>query len=265
MSKEVPAEIYDRNYYLSDNEGCREYAKGLDKHIHPKFARVFKLVGSLEGKNILDIGCGRGELLYYCVLRGAKAFGIDYSGAAVKIAQETILKLPIELRSKARAEVGDACLYDFPEKYDYVILLEMVEHLTQDQLVKAFQKVSSLLKKGGKLIISTPNFHYEKYLSPLKRLCDIPFKMIKEPLRILRGKYKPKNFKEVANRIFRVWVSRGEKNKMMHVNVITPARLKKYLKGFDAKVYCEDTSLNPLSLLTQRWWGRDIVAIAIKR
>jgi SAM-dependent methyltransferase len=264
MPKEVPAEIYDKNYYLTDNEGCKEYREGLDTHMHPKFERALKLSGSLQGKNILDIGCGRGELLYYCVLRGARALGVDYSAHAIQIADETISRLPPALRANAQAAVSDACVYDFPDQYDVVFILEMLEHLTEEQLKNTFKKVSLVLKKGGMLIISTPNIYYEKYLSPLKRFFDIPFKIVKIPLRILRGKYRPKNSNEVWHKIFCIWPNRGEINKLMHVNVITPAVLRKLLKGFKARVYCQDPSMNPLSLLAVRWWGRDIVAVAIK-
>ena len=91
---EVSPNIYDRNYFLTDNEGWREYQKGLDEYIHPKFSQALKIASPTRGERVLDVGCGRGELIYYCAKIGARALGIDYSKAAIDIANETIKKLP---------------------------------------------------------------------------------------------------------------------------------------------------------------------------
>lgn len=262
---EVPADIYDRDYYMTDNEGCREYAAGLDEHIHPKFKRALEIAPALAGQNILDIGCGRGELLYYCSKNGARSLGLDYSQAAIEIAHETIRRLPKELQPLARAEQADVSSYPFTDKFDTVFMLEIVEHLTEPQIRSTLNKINKILKPSGKLIITTPNIYYEKYLCPLKRTLDIPFKFLKEFFRVLRGKYKPRNFNEFARKVLRIIPDRGEKNKMMHCNVVTPARLKALLSDFDATVVCEDPSIAPVSLLLAKWWGRGIVAVARKR
>jgi hypothetical protein len=34
------------------------------------------------------------------------------------------------------------------------------------------------------------------------------------------------------------------------------------LKDFRVAVWCEDPSWAPISLITKKWWGRQIVAIA---
>ncbi|MFA5038992.1 MAG: class I SAM-dependent methyltransferase [Candidatus Omnitrophota bacterium] len=262
---EVPSEIYDKDYYLRDNEGFSEFLGGLDKHIHPKFERVMAWAGVREGMRILDIGCGRGELLYYCATKGAHVLGVDYSQAAIELCRTTIQAIPPAYRNLARAECVDICRYDFHEEFDLVFIVEVIEHLTDKQVSDLIAKVHKILKKGGRVFISTPNFYYEKYLSPTKRFFDIPFKMIKEPLRVLRGKYRPKNLKDFLRRIFRIQVDRGAKGKQMHVNVMTPGKLRRALRDFArSSVRCEDHSFNPISLALKKWWGRDIIAIGIK-
>ena len=63
--------------------------------------RAQRIAERLAGSKVLDIGCGRGELLYYSAMRGAAyALGIDYSEAAVELAQETAKRLPLELRDR---------------------------------------------------------------------------------------------------------------------------------------------------------------------
>lgn len=263
--KEVPADIYDRDYYLTDNEGCREYREGFETNCHHKFERALRLGDPQPGENVLDIGCGRGELVYYSVMRGAKALGIDYSSAAIGIAAETLGRLPEEKNGMGRVEVADVVKRPFDEKFDVVFMIDIVEHMYDWQLKEAFTKIAEILSEKGRLIITTPNDHYETILQPVKRVVDIPSNIVKWTGRILRGKFKPANFGEFWKKCCKIRVDR-ESLEAMHVNVLTPGRLKRLLKesGLKAAVFCEDPSYNILSLLTKKWWGREIIVIAGK-
>ncbi len=264
--KIVDSKVYDKNYYLSDNEGCREYQKGLDNNIHPKFAEALRLAQPKAGDNILDIGCGRGEMIYYCVRRGASALGLDYSKDAIDIANSTIQMLPENLQRFAKAEVGDVSTYSFSHKFDIIYMLEVYEHMNDLQLKQTFEKLKAVLKTGGKIVVTTPNYYYEKYLQPLKMALDLPFRFLKWFFRVLRGKYRPKSLSEFMQNALKVRVDRGEKNREMHANVSTVAKIRAMLKNFDfeVQIWCEDPSMAPISLIMNRWWGRQIIAIATK-
>ena len=121
------------------------------------------------------------------------------------------------------------------------------------------------MNNGGRLIIMTPNYYYEKYLSPLKRILDMPLNLVKWPTRVLKGKFRQAGALAGLKKIFRIRADRGELNRMMHVNVSTPAKIRKLLGDYEVSVWCEDYSRNIASILTQKWWGRDIVAVARKR
>ena len=82
---------------------------------------------------------------------------------------------------------------------------------------------------------------------------------------MLKKKYRAAGLGSLLGKTFRVRSDRGELNRLMHVNVTTPAKVRGLLKGFGADVRCEDHSKNILTLITGRWWGRDIVAIARKQ
>ena len=265
FKEKIPPYIYTKEYYLQDNEGYSEYSLNLDSHIHPKFYKALKIAKIKPGETVLDVGCGRGELLYYCAKQGAQALGIDYSQSAIDIAKETMKRLPKELQSKTQAHVGEAETFNYQHKYDVIFFIEITEHMHHWQLERAFAKFNNILSENGRLIIMTPNFLYEKYLQPLKKLFDIPCRVFKWPLRIVRGKYKPKNLNELLIKIFSIKTDRGELARKMHCNVIYPSRLKKLLKDFDVHIYCEDPSLAPLSLLLKKWMGREIIAIARKK
>lgn len=58
---------------------------------------------------------------------------------------------------------GDHDYYDWPEVnqlFDVIFAFEVVEHLTTADLPQLFCKMSSKLKPGGTLILSTPNIYY---------------------------------------------------------------------------------------------------------
>ncbi|MFH1678187.1 MAG: class I SAM-dependent methyltransferase [Candidatus Omnitrophota bacterium] len=264
MKKEVNPDLYNRQYYLTDNEGYKEYEKSFQIYIHPKFIRALTIANPAKGDNVLDIGCGRGELIYYCAKKGANAFGIDYSKAAVEITQETLRKLPAELQRLAKAEIADVVTYNFNEKYDIVFMADILEHMYDWQIESAFRKIKEILNDNGRLIISTPNYYYDKYLFYIKRIINIPFNIPKISLRVLKGKYKPRSFNEFLRKIFRIKVQR-DSIQTMHINVLTPSKLKRLLSGFDADIRCQDPSRNPVSLITGKWWGREIIAVAKKQ
>ena len=262
----IPPDIYTREYYLTDNEGCHEYAKGLDHHMHDKFERALRLANIQANENVLDVGCGRGELVYYAIKKGANhALGIDYSQAAIGVAQETIQKLPEEDRSKAEAHVGAAESFPYTKKYDVIFFLEIAEHMHDWQLKETFEKFDSILNTNGRLICITPNYHYETKLQPLKLYSNIPFNFLRCLRRMITKKFRPANAQEFWQKVFRLKVSRGELNEQMHCNVLTPKRFEKHLQKFTTHIYCDDPSKNLFTFIFKKWWGRDIIAIASKK
>lgn len=260
----IPSDIYTREYYLTDNEGYKEY-RDLDHDIHDKFSRALRIADIRTDEHVLDAGCGRGELVYYAIKNGAgHALGIDYSQAAVDIARETIKKLPAHQQGLAEAHQGTAEGFPYSKKYDVIFFLEIAEHMHDWQLEKAFQKFYEILNPGGRLIVITPNYLYEKILQPVKLVSGVPGNAFKWALRIIQDKYEPESFLEFLKKIGKLRVDRGETSRRMHCNVLTPGRMKKLLSRFHVTVYCEDNSKNFLSMSMKRWWGRDIIAIAKK-
>ncbi len=98
--------------------------------------------------SIAEIGSGLGYLTYSLNRAGYKAKGIDISSEAVE---------------KAKAsygdyyEAGDIFLLSntYKKQYDCVVMTELIEHVEDP---KAFISTAlTMLKDGGKLIITTPN------------------------------------------------------------------------------------------------------------
>jgi len=64
-----------------------------------RFDLAFELLGDLNDKSILDIGCGSGRYMFEAVKRGAgKVLGIDAAGGALKAAREIASELGVDDR-----------------------------------------------------------------------------------------------------------------------------------------------------------------------
>ena len=95
-----------------------------------------------NGRSILDIGCGNGMFLVRMQSYGWKVCGVDPDVGALK-----------NLKSVGIEAYSD--LADISEKFDYVILSHVIEHVPDP--IATLKGIRSALREGGKLIIVTPN------------------------------------------------------------------------------------------------------------
>lgn len=115
---------------------------------------VFKLLKSINGKNVLDAGAGYGIYSFMLAEKGYSVSSLDYNKDRIH---------EIELKKKEYPEAGDrietkvGSLTDLPynkEKFDIIICSEVLEHIKQDK--KAFSELARVLEPGGFLILSVP-------------------------------------------------------------------------------------------------------------
>jgi len=102
-----------------------------------------------KGKRVLDVGCGTGELAFLIGSRGAKeVIGIDYSYSAIHIAKQSY-KLP---------ELVYKCMdvRNVTGQFDVITLVGILEHI--DKPEELLIKAKRLLKKGGSIIVTCPNW-----------------------------------------------------------------------------------------------------------
>ncbi|HUB82208.1 MAG TPA: class I SAM-dependent methyltransferase [Bryobacteraceae bacterium] len=101
-------------------------------------------------KNVLDIGCGRGEFLKLMRTAGVSAKGIELSAESVAICRSQGLE----------AEVADVYPYlgSLPEgSLDGIFCSQVVEHLPPDRLPELIRLCAQSLAPGGVIAIETPN------------------------------------------------------------------------------------------------------------
>jgi SAM-dependent methyltransferase len=118
---------------------------------HLKFKRV---VEEMEGRpRHLDVGCGPGTLVGLLDDRFIST-GIDISTAEIAYA-----RLEYESRSKRFFAVSARALPDDNRDYDVATVVEVIEHLSPTDVDDVLRATIERLRPGGKLVVTTPNFH----------------------------------------------------------------------------------------------------------
>lgn len=128
--------------------------------INPLRLGLIDQVVSLQGKRVLDVGCGGGILSESMSSKGAEVTGIDLSEKALKVAQLHGLESGVEV--KYRRISVEALAAEMPESFDVVTCMEMLEHVPDPAAV--VQACTSLLKPGGTVFFSTINRNPKAYL-----------------------------------------------------------------------------------------------------
>ncbi len=275
MSKaEVNSSIYAGKYYTNAFDGKLDnFIKSLkSRQMDNRFEEVFRRADLKEGESVLDIGCGRGELVYYSLLKGASsATGIDYSQDALKIARSALDELPLELKAKSNFLCSNVSDLSLEAEFDCCFLTDIVEHLTDEQLEKLFTKIKKHLSAKGRIIIHTaPNVNWLRFEYPLKRFFKIPATIIKR-LNAKKPYKAPESggtFKKVIAYLDLAYIRDYYNYSLdMHINEQTPATLKRHLNkaGLKSRIWCEDGSSNLISIACKKFWGPDIWAIAEKK
>lgn len=114
---------------------------------------IKELVKKKSRGRVLDFGCGSGNLLVRLLQKGYNCLGVDSSAMAVSFLQKRLIGSDLK-GQVALVKSTEKLLPASKEKFDAVILGEVLEHLINDQLV--VNKIYCVLKKSGICIVSVP-------------------------------------------------------------------------------------------------------------
>jgi 2-polyprenyl-6-hydroxyphenyl methylase/3-demethylubiquinone-9 3-methyltransferase len=118
----------------------------------------------LEGKTVLDVGCGGGILADSMARQGAQVTGIDLSTKALKVAQLHALEYPVQGSGSVnyREISAEAMAAEAPASFDVVTCMEMLEHVPDPASV--VRACATLVKPGGWVFFSTLNRNPKSFL-----------------------------------------------------------------------------------------------------
>ncbi len=133
---------YDAIYH--ERKGVRS------KWHHLKFERLARSLGAYERH--LDIGCGPGTFVGSLGGPGHST-GVDIAPAQIEYASAHYGGPDREFRT-----VSPEALPFRDGAFDLVTMVELVEHLTEEDCLRLMAEVRRVLRPGGRLILTTPNY-----------------------------------------------------------------------------------------------------------
>ncbi|MEO8053633.1 MAG: class I SAM-dependent methyltransferase [Acidobacteriota bacterium] len=102
---------------------------------------------------VLDLGCGSGVVADWLAARARAVDAVDANPRAVEYARKTFA------RGNLTFHLASADALPFPaESFDRVYVLEFIEHLYGGQLASLFASLRTLLRPGGTVFLTTPNY-----------------------------------------------------------------------------------------------------------
>jgi 2-polyprenyl-6-hydroxyphenyl methylase/3-demethylubiquinone-9 3-methyltransferase len=128
--------------------------------INPLRLGWIQSITNLQGKRVLDVGCGGGILAESLSKAGATVTGIDLSTKALKVAELHQLESSTSVRYLTIS--AEDLAKEESQSYDVVTCMEMLEHVPDPSSV--VQACAKLCKPGGHIFFSTLNRNPKSYL-----------------------------------------------------------------------------------------------------
>lgn len=167
----------------------------------------------LDGRRVLDLGCGVGEYVRAFARQGAEAYGCDIERPRLLRARERGAR-DVLLAAGERLPFQDGAL-------DVVVLNEVIEHVNDDQ--QTMREVARVLAPGGAAVIYAPNRLYPfethgVYIGKRYIFGNIP--LVNWLPKLVRNRLVPHARVYSANEIERVAVQQGLR--MVHHSYVYP-------------------------------------------
>lgn len=127
-----------------------ERGRYLNGIFHKRYQDAAKFV---EGKNVLDIGCGVGAGANLMAKHGAKSVvGVDYSSRAISYSKKHFTAPNLKFK-----KMNALSLKFKRNTFDLIICFEIIEHLPPKSHKDFVKQLSRLTSKDGICFCSTPN------------------------------------------------------------------------------------------------------------
>ena len=130
-----------------DKEKLKKFDLDISKHlIRYNFANLF----IKENSEVLDAACGVGYGTNILSKKSKNIIGIDYSKIAIKFAKKN------HQNNKIKFYESDIINFKYKKKFDAIVSLETLEHISRLNGIRWIKKCYNLLKKNGIFVCSSP-------------------------------------------------------------------------------------------------------------
>jgi len=186
--------LFEKGYY--DSVQSQAFKNRLDEYqndpsvkVYDRYLQIVENRLGVKPGNVLDVGSAFGTFLKVASNRGWKPHGVEYSQFSSSAARE---HWGFEIFN------GDITTSSYQNgQFDLITYWDVIEHVIDPRA--NLEKANALLKKGGKLLITTDN-----YQGMLSMIADVVYRLtfgkVKYPIEKFYIPYNtyyftPKNFK----------------------------------------------------------------------
>lgn len=145
--------VLERERAFHDAEAAEMDAAAMPPHPVGRFDQRFEwaildALGSVKGHDVLDLGCGTGDLSFWLAEAGARVTGVDLSPGLVDVARERFARFaPDAGATFTAAPVESTGLAD--ASFDAIAGKWILHHL---DLSLALPEIARLLRPGGRAV-----------------------------------------------------------------------------------------------------------------
>ena len=132
-----------------------------------------RVIAGLCHGSVIELGCGRGALAGAIAARGLQVLGVDMNPQKVDKARTRYPGVTFMQRDILDLDLDS-------QRFDTVVLAEVLEHVTEEIGSRVLDKAWSLVSDGGRLVISVPN---EDCVPHPNHLCEFDSKSLRKLLR----------------------------------------------------------------------------------
>lgn len=134
------------------------YADAYSENDEADFKYFNYFIDNLQGKRILDMGCGVGVNSNYLFQKGFKVIGIDASENMLNNARKLYPNITFVNQNILKTSYPD-------DSFDGIVLAYVIEHFNDEGLLKLRDEITRLLRDGGLLFITSHEGNSEEILS----------------------------------------------------------------------------------------------------
>jgi ubiquinone/menaquinone biosynthesis C-methylase UbiE len=151
---------YDVDDPIPYAEGSPEFFREIDRRIfHPRYVRLtadatgkpfslFVDFHAIDGKDVLDVGCGSGIATQMLVEAGAKVVAVDLTDWAVATTKQRLAAFGLD----AEVRQGDAESLPFADgSFDLVFSWGVIHH--SSDMDRALDELVRVCRRGGKVVL----------------------------------------------------------------------------------------------------------------
>lgn len=137
---------------MESNNKVKDYFEQTEKYLFKEFGvrlrqeLIFAETGNLADKNILDIGCGNGDISLQYIKANHVTF-LDFSDGMLELVSS---KIPKDYLSNSEVYNQDYTKLSTDKKYDIILFIGVMAH-SPISLKENLMHLKSLLKPGGRL------------------------------------------------------------------------------------------------------------------